>query len=314
MPGAVQDKSADAQWPPLPEAQAKVAASSGVLKEVVVSGISVSIANTATNPLDMVKTRMQLQPVGHRVGMFRTMGMVVADEGVLALWKGLTPSLMRGMFFGGLRLGMYTPTKQWLVERERAAAGGGGAAPQGVSMSTKVLAGTISGTGAALVCSPTELLKTRMQAAAAGHSTMDVIRQVVRQDGFLGLYRGATPGVVRSSVLTATQCATYDEAKRWVMSNLGWEDGINTQLVTGLATGLVSTTITNPVDVIKTNMFTSGSKSGGPIQTARDVYQRAGMKGFLRGWSASYMRLGPQTLVMFMAAEKMRKLTGMDSL
>lgn len=83
--------------------------------------------------------------------------MVVRDEGVLALWKGLTPSLMRGMFFGGLRLGMYNPTKQWLVERETAA--NGGVKPAGTSMTTKVLAGTISGTGAALVCSPTELLK-----------------------------------------------------------------------------------------------------------------------------------------------------------
>ncbi len=76
-----------------------------------------------------------------------------------------------------------------------------------------------------------------MQAAAAGHSTMDVIRDVVRRDGFLGLYRGATPGVVRSSVLTATQCATYDEVKRAVISNLGWSDGIHVQLVTGLTTG-----------------------------------------------------------------------------
>jgi solute carrier family 25 uncoupling protein 8/9 len=83
--------------------------------------------------------------------------MVVRDEGVLSLWKGLTPSLMRGMFFGGLRLGMYTPAKTWLVEREAAA--NGGAPPATISMSTKVLAGTISGTGAALVCSPTELLK-----------------------------------------------------------------------------------------------------------------------------------------------------------
>jgi hypothetical protein len=40
-----------AAWPPLPEAQAKVAASSGIVKEVVVSGVSVSIANTITNPL-----------------------------------------------------------------------------------------------------------------------------------------------------------------------------------------------------------------------------------------------------------------------
>lgn len=40
-----------ASWPPLPEPQAKVAASAGVFKEVFVSGISVSIANTTTNPL-----------------------------------------------------------------------------------------------------------------------------------------------------------------------------------------------------------------------------------------------------------------------
>lgn len=38
-------------------------------------------------------------------------------------------------------------------------------------------------------------------------------------------------------MLTATQCATYDEVKRYVMSSLGWSDGINTQLVTGLVTG-----------------------------------------------------------------------------
>lgn len=76
-----------------------------------------------------------------------------------------------------------------------------------------------------------------MQAAAAGSTTLQVVREVVRQDGFLGLYRGATPGVVRSSVLTATQCATYDEVKRYIINNFGWKDGIYTQLVTGLATG-----------------------------------------------------------------------------
>lgn len=313
MPGMEQPAEKEpAAWPPLPEPQARVAASSGIVKEVLVSGVSVSIANTVTNPLDMIKTRMQLQPVGQRVNMFATGALVVRNEGVLSLWKGLTPSLLRGMFFGGLRLGMYTPTKQWLVEREARASGG--APSGGVSMSTKVVAGTISGTGAALVCSPTELLKTRMQAAAAGHSTMDVVRDVVQRDGFLGLYRGATPGVIRSSVLTATQCATYDEVKRYVMSELGWKDGISVQLVTGLTTGLVSTAITNPVDVIKTNMFTSGSNSGGPVATALDVYRRAGPAGFMRGFTASYSRLGPQTLCMFLAAEQLRKLTGMESL
>lgn len=56
-------------------------------------------------------------------------------------------------------------------------------------------------------------------------------------DGCLTKSAIKTAGVIRSSVLTATQCATYDEVKRWVISNMGWQDGIRVQLVTGLTTG-----------------------------------------------------------------------------
>jgi solute carrier family 25 uncoupling protein 8/9 len=61
-------------------------------------------------------------------------------------------------------------------------------------------------------------------------------------------------------------------------------------------------------------MFTSGAQSGGPVATAADIYRRAGLGGFMRGFTASYSRLGPQTLCMFLAAEQLRKVAGMDSL
>ena len=50
LPGAI-DEQEQAAWPPLPEPQARVAATAGVGKEFLVSGVSVSIANTVTNPL-----------------------------------------------------------------------------------------------------------------------------------------------------------------------------------------------------------------------------------------------------------------------
>ena len=34
---------------------------------------------------------------------------LVRHEGPLALWKGLTPSLIRAVCYGGLRLGLYRP-------------------------------------------------------------------------------------------------------------------------------------------------------------------------------------------------------------
>eukprot|EP00955_Chlamydomonas_euryale_P079088 363247-Chlamydomonas_euryale.AAC.3 len=38
-------------------------------------------------------------------------GPLLRNEGVAALWSGLGPSLARGFFFGGARLGLYTPIK-----------------------------------------------------------------------------------------------------------------------------------------------------------------------------------------------------------
>lgn len=65
---------------------------------------------------DVVKVRLQLAKnnleVGARSpGMVQTGINVVRGEGVSALWSGLGPSLARGFFFGGARLGLYTPIK-----------------------------------------------------------------------------------------------------------------------------------------------------------------------------------------------------------
>jgi solute carrier family 25 uncoupling protein 8/9 len=34
----------------------------------------------------------------------------------------------------------------------------------------------------------------------------------------------------------------------------------------------------------------------------------------MRGWSANYLRLGPQTVITFVALEQFRRLAGMDAL
>lgn len=56
-------------------------------------------------------------------------------------------------------------------------------------------------------------------------------------------------------MLTASQCATYDETKKLFKRLTGAGDNFGTHLASSLLTGLVTTTATAPVDVIKTHMF-----------------------------------------------------------
>lgn len=66
----------------------------------------------------------------------------------------------------------------------------------------------------------------------------------------------------RAAVLTASQAVTYDTAKGQVMAATGWRDGPAVHFATALLTGLVSTTATNPVDVLKTHMFVGAAGCG----------------------------------------------------
>ncbi|GLI68255.1 hypothetical protein VaNZ11_012609 [Volvox africanus] len=283
-----------------------------VITELYTSGISVGTANTVTNPLDVIKVRLQLArnnlAAGAKPpGMVATGVSVVRNEGIPALWSGLGPSLARGFFFGGARLGLYTPIKTLIC--------GESAKP---TLEMKVLSGSLSGGLAAAVTSPIELIKTRLQAAGrdptAAKTSMGVIRAVVSQDGIAGLWKGAMPGLIRSAILTAAQCATYDEVKRGVIATTGWNEGAALHLTSSMIAGLVTTTITNPIDVIKTRMFVGGKTFSGPIECAALIMRTDGLSGFMKGWSASYARLGPHTVIMFLTAERLRKYAGLQSL
>ena len=56
-------------------------------------------------------------------------------------------------------------------------------------------------------------------------------------------------------MLTAAQCASYDESKKLWMKLTGAGEDFTTHLGASMITGVVTTTATGPVDVIKTNMF-----------------------------------------------------------
>ncbi|GLC46282.1 hypothetical protein PLESTB_000994600 [Pleodorina starrii] len=299
-------------------------------QELLISGISVGGATIATNPLDVIKTRLQLHSsagaTGERPGLLRTGVTLVREEGALSLTSGMSPAVVRGFLYGGMRLGLYGPCRDALqtVASESSSgnthstAGAAAAAPpQGLAaLGLKAAAGTISGAVAAGLTSPTELIKTRLQAKGCeAGSAWGVMRQVVAEGGVLALWRGSVPSTARAALLTASQLATYDTVKRDVMSYTGWGDCLTTHFTSSCITGLVTTTVTNPADVLKTRMFVAGgARARGITQTAVDVVRSDGLAGFFKGWTANYARLGPQTVIIFLISETMRNVLGLQGL
>jgi solute carrier family 25 uncoupling protein 8/9 len=203
-------------------------------------------------------------------------------------------------------MGLYHPLKQTLAQTHVMPAG----------FATNILAGILAGTFSAGVCSPLELLKTRQQAHPDhGHARSSVIgtfRRIVVEHGAAAIWTGSQVAMIRGGVLTASQCAFYEECKRLVATikpqlDSGWQ----THLVAALATGLVSTTVSNPFDVIKAYSYMRPKVP--LLSCVKEVLQHEGPTALLKGWTASYARVGPHTVLILIFNERIRMFLGMEA-
>jgi len=118
-------------------------------------GIASCIAECVTLPVDVIKTRMQLRTksiereVARQYSNSLRAGLTITrNEGILALWKGLSPALLRQSTYGSMRYGFYTPFKRLLGVPDDA---------KNVPLWKKVTAGSAAGALSSIVANPTDL-------------------------------------------------------------------------------------------------------------------------------------------------------------
>ncbi|CAH9115141.1 unnamed protein product [Cuscuta epithymum] len=283
-----------------------------VLYHFGTSGISVAVATGVTHPLDVLKVRLQMQLVGQRgplTGMGKLSAHVVRDEGFRSLYRGLSPSLMRSVLYGGLRLGLYEPSK-YVCEM----------AFESNNIVMKIASGAFSGAIATALTNPVEVLKVRLQMnMKSNRGPIHELQKIASEEGITALWKGIGPAMARAAALTASQLATYDETKRVLLKCTSLEEGFNLHLISSTLAGAVSTLITAPIDMVKTRlMLQRESKSAGSYRSglhcAYQVLLSEGPQGLYKGGLAIFARLGPQTMITFIVCEKLRGLAGLKAM
>lgn len=134
-----------------------------LLGSFVASSLAACTACLFTNPMEVIKTRLQLDGEGSKRsaaarqyrGILHAMQTIGAKEGIRGLQAGLSGALAYQTAMNGVRLGLYEPVQRALVDAT-------GAAPSSVLM--KASAGAISGALGATLGSPIYMIKSRLQA------------------------------------------------------------------------------------------------------------------------------------------------------
>ncbi|XP_003227282.1 solute carrier family 25 member 35 [Anolis carolinensis] len=292
--------------------------------DFLLSGVAACGACLFTNPLEVVKTRMQLQGelrapgtyTRHYRNVFHAFYTIGRVDGLAALQRGLMPALLYQFGFNGIRLGTYG-----MVETASYIHASDGR----VSPLRTTVAGALAGAMAAIASSPIYLVKTHIQAQSAaeiavGHQyqhqgMFHALTMIHKEHGILGLWRGAISSVPRVMVGSATQLATFSSAKEFfqrleVFPKDSWLVALSAGMVSSFTVALAM----SPFDVASTRLYNQpvgpegqGLIYKGLLDCLAKIIRSEGFLGVYKGLGACYFRIGPHTILSLLFWNELRQ-------
>ncbi|KAI0700428.1 mitochondrial carrier domain-containing protein [Cytidiella melzeri] len=267
---------------------------------------AITVAAACTHPLDLTKVRLQTIPATRdtKPSMFSVLRSTVSQTGVRSLYTGLSAAFLRQMSYSLVRLGSYEKMKEILSRNSSPSSG--------VLFLSAMAAGAMGGVAG----NPADILLVRM--------TSDNIRppdqrynytnalsglfRIVREEGTTGLFRGLEANVVRAILMNASQVATYDYFKSKLLSrslpftSYQFKDNLLCHTASSLLAGAVATTVCSPADVIRSRVM-SASGDASMLDILQTSLKKEGATFLFKGWTPAFVRLGPNTVFMFVFFE-----------
>ncbi|KAE9413049.1 hypothetical protein Angca_010087, partial [Angiostrongylus cantonensis] len=265
---------------------------------------------TAVYPIDLVKTRMQNQRSGSFVGevMYKNswdcFKKVIKFEGLLGLYRGLLPQIVGVAPEKAIKLTMNDFVRDKFMKDGK------------IPLWAEIFAGGCAGGSQVVFTNPLEIVKIRLQVAGEIQSASRVgVVTVLKELGFLGLYKGARACFLRDIPFSAIYFPAYAHAKLSTSD----EDGINhpgSLFASAFIAGVPAAALVTPADVIKTRLQVAARAGqttyNGVIDCARKIMKEEGPAAFWKGTAARVCRSSPQFAVTLLTYEVLQRIFYVD--
>ncbi|XP_055619203.1 solute carrier family 25 member 35-like isoform X1 [Toxorhynchites rutilus septentrionalis] len=294
--------------------------------DFLLGGIASMGATVFTNPLEVVKTRMQLQgelaSKGTYVRPYRSVSdafvTIVKNDGFLALQKGLTPSLCFQFIINAVRLGVYNTALENGLTRD---------ADGKQSIWKSAFWGGTGGFVGSALASPFFMLRTHLQSKATAQiavgfqhkhtGLLSALREIFQKYGVKGLYRGVAVTMPRAMLGSGGQLAGFGYTKDMLTRNPlypGQSERI-VSVLSGIAAGTVMAVTMTPPDVVATRLYNQGIDGSGKgiyysgvIDCFVKILRTEGVAGLYKGFWPHYVRIGPHSMLVLMFYDELKSV------
>ncbi|EQC39121.1 hypothetical protein SDRG_03329 [Saprolegnia diclina VS20] len=290
-------------------------------------GVAGSVGKTCTAPLSRLTILFQVHSMvsATHKGKFsdslpQAFMKVVRNEGVVSLWKGNGASVVHRFPYSAVNFFTYELMKGSFGE----------ASSQSGQMSISFLSGAIAAATSTSVCYPIDLIRTRLitqlDKDIRYRGISHAFHRIRAEEGTRGLYRGLSTTLLVTVPNMAVNFTMFEALKEMALvyrSSKNEDASVNTSLgvidtlLCGGVSGIVSSSITFPVDVIRRRMQISGIHGGGRAMSAMEItralYAEQGVRGFYRGLAPELLKVIPMVGITFGSFDYIKQALQLDA-
>ena len=178
-----------------------------IVKKFISGSSAGLVAACVANPVDFLKIRMQNWE-GESKSVTWHAKTVFEEAGIMGFYRGVQITVVRAMLINGTKLSTYDTIKTYLKKMGY---------KDGIYL--QFLCSMIAGFIMASVSAPFDLSRTRVFSQDAKNpkykGLVDCLGKTVKNEGFLGLYRGFLPMWGRMGPFTVIQLVTWEQLRKF---------------------------------------------------------------------------------------------------
>eukprot|EP01006_Ploeotia_vitrea_P057920 TRINITY_DN68473_c0_g1_i1.p1 TRINITY_DN68473_c0_g1~~TRINITY_DN68473_c0_g1_i1.p1 ORF type:complete len:309 (+),score=73.36 TRINITY_DN68473_c0_g1_i1:53-979(+) len=285
------------------------------LKGALAGGLCCSITHGALCPVDVVKTRIQLDPVKYNRGMIGGFKQVVSEEGAGALATGLGPTVVGYFVQGWFKFGGVEFFKIKLAQRL------GDETAWKYRTPIYLISAACAEFIADIFLCPLEATRIRLVSNPQYASgLMSAFPKILKQDGLIrGFYSGFAPILFKQIPYTMAKFAVQGAAAERIYKSMGktpkdLSSGMNVSisLASGVIAGVAAAIISHPADTLLSLVNKEGAGGSGTVmQRLMVLAKETGPKKLcLVGLGPRCVMIGSLTAGQFAIFDTILNLTG----
>ncbi|BAT75439.1 hypothetical protein LR48_Vigan01g182000 [Vigna angularis] len=178
------------------------------------------LVSLCTNPVWLVKTRLQLQTPLHQTrpysGIYDAFKTILREEGFSAFYKGIVPSLFL-VSHGAIQFTAYEELRKVIVDFKSKRSTVHNQNPDKLLNSVDyAVLGATSKLAAILLTYPFQVMRARLQQRPSGDGvprymdTWHVVKETARFEGIRGYYRGITANLLKNAPASSITFIVYE--------------------------------------------------------------------------------------------------------